>query len=99
MQAKARASKAGKPGKTDAGSVATLRNDPPQKQQGKKRSAAEAEDVANGTAADSPKRQKKVGDAATEADLQVCTGSAGHCCRYCRTTHLIALHMYHQSAV
>lgn len=75
MQAKAKASP-NKASKTDAGSVATNKIDSPQKQ-GKKRSAAQAVNVVDGTAAESLKRQKKVDADATEADLQVCT----HCSR------------------
>ena len=78
MQAKAKASPK-KISKTDAGSVATPENDSPQKQ-GKKRSAAEAEAVVNGAAADSPKRHKQVEAGDKEAVLQVCR-KPGHCSR------------------
>ena len=73
-QAKAKAGPK-KASKTDAGSVVKPQNDSPQKHN-KKRSAAEAVDVVNGAATDSPKRQKKAEAVATEADLQVRTSSA-----------------------
>lgn len=83
MQAKAKPSPK-KASKTDAGSAATPKDDSPQKQ-GSKRSAVEAVDVVNGTAADPPKRQKKVEADVTEADLQVCTSSAAGEDSQCRT--------------